>query len=184
VNFERLRIEGSWLIHPELVVDERGIFRRHFCAREFAEHGIDSTVKQGNVSENPHQFTLRGFHYQRAPFGEGKTLSCVVGRIFNILVDIREGSPTFRQWISLELNAEDRQSLFVPSGCANAYLTMEANTVVHYYMTEFYQPNAYHGFRYDDPSFGFDWPAQPKYISDKDRLLPLFGAPLTSEQLP
>ncbi|MDB4877451.1 MAG: rfbC [Gemmatimonadetes bacterium] len=174
MRFVELGLVGVWLIEPELVVDERGVFRRTLCAKEFAEHGLAATAVQGNISENPHDGTLRGFHYQVPPFEEAKTLLCVSGALFDIVVDLRPSSPTFLQWVSLELSAADRRSLHVPAGCANAWLTTQPNTTVHYYMSELYRPNADRGIRYDDPLFGFQWPAKPRMISKKDEGYPNF----------
>lgn len=174
MKFEELSIPGAWLIKPELVIDDRGVFRRHFCAREFASHGIVTAVAQGNVSENPHLYTLRGFHFQTPPHGEGKTISCIRGAVFDIIVDLRPDSATFLKWTSVTVSAENRESLHVPAGCANAYLTMQPDTIVHYYMTEFYEPGSYGGFNYRDPRFKFEWPATPRLISEKDKSLPNF----------
>ena len=176
MKFKELEIPGVWVIDAELVEDTRGVFRRHFCAKEFAERGIETAMVQGNISENPHQHTLRGFHYQVAPHSEGKTLSCFSGSLYDIVVDLRQESRTYRKWIPVNLTATSRQSLYIPPGCANAYLTMEANTVVHYYMSSFYNPISYTGFHYADPSFRFAWPSAPALISDKDNNLPLYSA--------
>ena len=173
MKFKELDVAGAWLIEPELVSDERGNFRRHFCNEEFAAHGIETRVMQGNVSENPHLHTLRGFHYQLAPHAEGKTISCFSGALYDIIVDLRPDSKSFLQWVAVTLDAKDRSSLYIPPGCANAYLTVVPDTVVHYYMSELYTPGSYRGFCYDDPSFNFEWPAKPQLISDRDRNLPL-----------
>lgn len=174
MKFVELDIKGVWLIEAEPYVDQRGVLRRHFCAREFAAHGLASVVAQGNISENPHSGTLRGFHYQAAPFEEAKTLSCLSGALYDIVVDLRPASATFLKWVSVELSAENRDSLYVPAGCANAWLTMARNTTIHYYMSEAYVLDSYRGFRYNDPAFGFRWPAAPDLISDKDRTFPDF----------
>lgn len=174
MKFSELSLSGVWLIEPDLHRDERGVFRRHFCAEEFSAHGIAPAVAQGNISENPHAGTLRGFHYQASPHQEAKTLSCLTGAIYDIVVDLRRESATFMNWIAVELSAEARNSLHVPAGCANAWLTTAPQTVVHYYMSEAFAPGADRGFRYDDPAFGFRWPAPPKVISDKDRSYPDF----------
>lgn len=174
MTFTELRLPGVWLIEPAVFVDERGVFRRHFCAEEFSAHGLTPTVLQGNVSENPHERTLRGFHYQARPFAEAKTLSCITGALHDIVVDLRPESPTFMQWVSVDISATDRRSLHVPAGCANAWLTTAPNTVVHYYMSEVYSAASYRGFRYDDPAFGFRWPREPIVISEKDLALPRF----------
>ena len=162
------------MIEPELVTDERGIFRRHFCIREFESRGIVSCVSQGNLSENPYLHTLRGFHFQIPPHDEGKTISCIAGGLYDIIVDLRPTSQTYLKWESVTINAQNRQSIHVPPGCANAYLTLEPNTLVHYYMSSSYKPESYRGFRYDDPFFKFIWPVAPSLISDRDLNWPFF----------
>lgn len=172
MKFRELDIAGAWLIEPELFSDERGVFRRHFCSEEFANHDIETSVMQGNVSENPHLYTLRGFHYQLAPHAEGKTISCFSGALYDIIVDLRPESKSFLQWVAVTINAKDRFSLYIPPGCANAYLTVAPETIVHYYMSEKYTSGSYRGFCYKDPSFNFKWPAEPRVISERDSNLP------------
>ena len=174
MKFIELDLPGVWVLEPELVADDRGVFHRSFCQREFQEHGLAPELRQGNVSSNKRKHTLRGFHYQIQPHEEAKTLSCLVGSIYDIVVDLRPDSPTFLKWVSVNLNAADGLSLHVPAGCANAYMSMDETTLVHYYMSEFYAPDSYRGFRYDDPLFGFEWPCEPAVISDKDRSFPDF----------
>ena len=181
MKFTELPVAGAFLIDAEPFTDERGTFRRHFCRDEFAKHGIDPNVGQGNISENPHAGTLRGFHFQLPPFGEAKTLHCISGSLFDIVVDLRPASATFMQWVSLEFSAADRRSLHVPAGCANAWLTTSPNTTVHYYMSEAYRPNADSGLRYNDPAFGFRWPQAPKLISKKDAGFPDFDPGLLTQ---
>jgi dTDP-4-dehydrorhamnose 3,5-epimerase len=174
MKFTELSLSGVWLIETQSFADERGQFRRHFCFDEFSAHGIASKVVQANISENPKRATLRGFHFQVAPFVEAKTLSCLSGALYDIVVDLRQSSPTFLKWVAVEFSAADRRSLHVPAGCANGWLTTEPNTVVHYYMNAPYNPDAGRGFRHDDPRFGFVWPFAPEVISDKDRSYPDF----------
>ncbi|MDQ3068396.1 MAG: dTDP-4-dehydrorhamnose 3,5-epimerase family protein [Acidobacteriota bacterium] len=174
MTFTELALRGVWMIEPQAFEDERGAFHRSYCAREFADHGLAATVAQGNVSVNPHVGTLRGFHFQSAPFAEAKTLSCLSGALYDIVVDLRPESPTFLQSVSVAFSAQDRRSLHVPAGCANAWLTTSPDTTVHYYMSEFYAPASYGGFRYDDPAFRFAWPLAPRVISEKDRSFPDF----------
>lgn len=174
MRFIALNLPGVYLIEHELLTDERGTFRRSFCAREFEQHGLVPTVVQGNVSENLHEGTLRGFHFQLSPFAEAKTITSLTGALYDIVVDLRPGSSTFKQWVFVELTSSNRQSLYVPAGCANAWMTTAPNTVVHYYMTEYYSPSSYRGFRYNDPAFNFHWPMEPRVISEKDRGLPYF----------
>jgi dTDP-4-dehydrorhamnose 3,5-epimerase len=183
MKFHELSLSGCWLIEPELFVDERGVFRRHFCSEEFSRHGIKPSVLQGNVSENPYLHTLRGFHFQLYPFAEGKTISCLTGSLFNIVVDLRPESRTYLNWEAITLDAKKRNSLYVSPGCANAFLTTDWNTIVHYYMSEMYVPDSYSGFRYDDPYFDFSWPAEPKFISDKDMKLPSYRQLLATSVL-
>ncbi|MCX5766076.1 MAG: dTDP-4-dehydrorhamnose 3,5-epimerase family protein [Gemmatimonadetes bacterium] len=174
MKFTELGLAGVWLIEPELFRDERGAFRRTYCSAEFAAHGLAADAVQGNVSENPHEGTLRGFHFQAAPFGEAKTLTCFTGSLFDIVLDLRPESQTFRQWISVEVSSSDRRMLHVPAGCANAWLTTAPDTLVHYYMSAAYRSDADRGLRYNDPAFGFRWPREPIIISRRDANFPNF----------
>ena len=168
MNFYEQKIKGVFLIEPTPFQDERGVFRRHFCNEEFAEHKIVTNISQCNVSENLFARTLRGFHYQDAPFAEGKTMSCFRGSMYDIVVDLRPASPTYMEWISFELSEENRRTIHIPPGCANAFMTLEDKTLIHYYCSNAYHPSAEHGIRFNDPSFSFDWPYQPAVISDRD----------------
>jgi dTDP-4-dehydrorhamnose 3,5-epimerase len=174
MKFTELRIPGVWLLEPEVHADMRGSFRRHFCAREYAAHGLEATVAQGNISENLAEGTLRGFHYQVVPHGEAKTLSCLMGGVYDIVLDLRPSSPTYLTWEAVTFSARDHRSLYVPVGCANAWMTTERQTIVHYYMSEYYVANTGRGIRYNDPAFKFRWPAEPAVISDRDRSFPDF----------
>lgn len=174
MKFYKQKIKGVYLIEPEPFVDDRGVFRRHFDQREFKENGITTRIVQANVSENKYKHTLRGFHYQKFPYGEGKTLSCIKGAIYDIIVDIRPHSPTYLQWISFELDEDNKHSIHIPKGCANAFLTLKNNSIVHYYCSQFYHPKSERGIRYNDPLFNFRWPHLPKVISDKDKNHPDF----------
>ena len=168
MKFYEQKIPGVFLIEPEPFIDERGVFRRHFCQKEFQAHGIAADIRQCNVSENKYMYTLRGFHYQLPPLGEGKTLSCFSGSIYDVVADLRPGSSTYLKWIAVELSAQNRKSVHVPPGCANAFLTLENDCVIQYYCSEFYHPQAERGIRYNDPLFKFAWPSEPKVISPKD----------------
>jgi dTDP-4-dehydrorhamnose 3,5-epimerase len=174
MKFLELDLPGVWVIDAVPVTDERGLFRRHYCAREFADHGLAASVAQGNISENPQSGTLRGFHYQLPPHQEAKTLSCLSGAVFDVVVDLRPKSDTFLKWVSVEISAKNRKSLHIPAGCANAWITTEPDTYVHYYMSEFYAPGSEFGIRYDDPFFNFRWPCPPQLMSSKDRSYPDF----------
>ncbi len=174
MKFKKTDIEGCYVIAPEPFADDRGVLRRHFDAEEFRLHGIASEVAQCNISENIRKYTLRGFHYMRQPYRESKTISCLKGAIHDIVVDLRPGSKTFMKWLAFQLTEDNRLSIHVPAGCANAFLTTEPNTVVHYYHSEKYKPEAEGGIRYDDAAFKFVWPHEPAIISDKDRGWPDF----------
>ncbi|MBM3512548.1 MAG: dTDP-4-keto-6-deoxy-D-glucose epimerase [Alphaproteobacteria bacterium] len=174
MKFAELSVSGAWLIEAEPFVDSRGLFRRHFCRDEYARHGLDPTIAQGNVSENPKRGTLRGIHFQRPPWTESKTLSCMSGAIYDVVVDLRPTSPTYLKWVGLELTAAARTSLYVPAGCGNAWLTLQDNTSVHYYMASSFEPGREGGIRFDDPTFSFSWPFEPAVISDKDLGYPQF----------
>lgn len=168
MRFTQLDIDGVWAIDIDPVKDSRGTFFRSFCQKEFEAHGLNPQVAQANISQNNARHTLRGFHYQIKPFEECKTFFCVTGSIYDIVVDLRPGSKTFLKWISLELNDQNNRMLHIPGGCANAYLTMDDNTIIHYYMSEFYHSDSYRGFRYNDPFFNVTWPVRPAIVSDKD----------------
>ena len=171
--FHEQKLFGVFIIEPEPYADDRGLLRRHFCEKEFSEHDLMTGIKQCNVSENKSRHTLRGFHYQLPPHGEHKLLSCMKGAVHDIVVDLRKGSETYLKWQSFQLSEENRLSLYVPVGCANAYLTFQDNTWILYCHSEFYAPGAESGIRYNDPFFKFDWPVKPEVISDKDLNIPL-----------
>lgn len=174
MKFVSQKISGHFLIVPDLHQDERGVFRRSYCKDEFAQQGIDFNVKQGNISENFKKHTLRGFHYQLSPSNESKIITCVTGALYNVVLDLRKQSSTYKQWVAHEISSDKRESLYVPSGCANAFLTMESNTIVHYYMGDLFSPNTYSGIRYNDPEFAVEWPCEPEIITEKDLNLPDF----------
>jgi len=174
MKFTEQKLKGVFIIEAEPIFDDRGAFRRHFCRNEFAKHGIEPVVKQANISENKFAYTLRGFHYQIEPYQEAKTLSCIQGKIYDIVVDLRPDSSTFMHWVSVELSGSNRKSLHIAPGCANAFMTLEDNTILHYYHSEFYTPGYERGIRFNDPAFGFKWPDDPKYMSEKDKNHPDF----------
>ena len=174
MKFTELGLPGVWLIEPVVHSDERGAFRRHFCSEEFAAHGLAHETPQCNISENLQLGTLRGFHYQAGRSAEAKTLSCMTGALYDIVVDLRPESPAFMQWISVSISSEDRRSIHLPVGCANGWITTAPNTMVHYYMSHVYDPVSVRGFRYNDPAFDFRWPMEPAVITEKDLNYPNF----------
>ena len=168
MKFHKQQFEGVWIIEAEPIADNRGVFRRHFCQKEFQEIGLDIKIVQTNISENKKKHTLRGFHYQLPPHEEAKVLTCLKGAVYDVIVDLRPDSESYLKWMPFELKEGDNLSLYVPSGCANGYLTLEDSTTILYYMSEFYSPGSYTGFRYNDPLFSVKWPAEPAVISEKD----------------
>lgn len=173
--FRRTDIPDTRIVELDKRVDERGFFARGWCVREFADEGLPSRAVQMNISVNKYKHTLRGFHYQVAPYEEDKLLRCVRGAVFDVLVDLRPQSPAFMRHIVVELNAANRRMLLVPKGCANAFLTLEDETEVIYLVSEFYTPAAERGLRWNDPALCIDWPAEPAVISDKDRSWPNYS---------
>jgi len=174
MKFKETEIKGCFIIESELFNDGRGVFRRHFDAESFKEHGIVAEVNQCDISQNFERFTLRGFHYQIPPHSEGKTLSCIKGAIYDIVVDLRPDSKTFLKWCAFTLDEKNCISIHVPPGCATAFLTLESNTTVHYYRSKNYNSESERGIRYNDPLFNFVWPHEPEMISEKDKSRPDF----------
>jgi dTDP-4-dehydrorhamnose 3,5-epimerase len=171
--FSKTDIPGATLVDLEKYEDERGFFARGWCAREFAEHGLATKVVQMNISYNRPKHTLRGFHYQLDPHGEDKMIRCIRGSMLDVLLDLRPESPTYKQHITVELSAANQRMLVVPKGCANAFLTLEDDTEATYLVSEFYEPSAERGIRWNDPAFSFEWPVEkPAAISDKDNSWP------------
>jgi dTDP-4-dehydrorhamnose 3,5-epimerase len=169
VIFEELKIKGAWLIEPEKHEDERGFFARAWCQREFAARGLKTAFVQCNISFNPKKGTLRGLHYQEAPYEEAKLVRVTQGAIFDVILDLRPGSPTCRQWLAVELTAESYRMLYIPAGLAHGFQTLMDNTEIFYQMSEFYHPEAARGISWDDPSLNIPWPVPQPIISPKDR---------------
>jgi len=174
VRFVETELRGAFIIELEPIEDERGFFARSFCQREFAEHRINPAIVQCNISFNRRRGTLRGMHYQSAPHEETKVVRCTRGAVYDVIVDLRRGSPTFKRWIGVELSADNRAALYVPGGFAHGFQTLEDETEIFYLMSEFYFPQCQRGVRWDDPAFAIRWPIAPPIMSEKDRLYPDF----------
>jgi dTDP-4-dehydrorhamnose 3,5-epimerase len=174
VRFTDTPLHGVTLIDLDPVRDERGSFARTFCDDEFERAGIPMRVRQTNLSNNPHALTLRGLHYQDAPFGESKVVQCTRGRIFDVVVDLRSGSPSLARWFATELGPELQRAIFIPQGCAHGFLTLEESSDVFYLMGHPYVPEARRGARWNDPAFNIPWPAAPRFISPRDTSYPDF----------
>lgn len=171
--FEPTFIEGVVILRWEVDEDERGSFGRTFCDREMAAAGLPFRIVQANISRNRAKHTLRGLHMQKAPHGEPKIVSCPRGRIWDVAIDMREGSPTYRRWLALELGELGDCALHLPEGIAHGFLTLEPGSEVHYFMGAPYVPAAATGIRWNDPAIGIDWPAEPAIISERDAGYPL-----------
>jgi dTDP-4-dehydrorhamnose 3,5-epimerase len=175
VIFDETRLPGAYTIDLERREDPRGFFARTFCANEFAEHGLNTRIVQANLSWNPRQGTLRGMHFQRAPHAEVKVVRATRGAIRDVIIDLRPESPTFKEWIAVDLTAENGRALYVPEGFAHGFQTLVPDCEVHYLVTEFYTPEAEGGVRWDDPAFGIEWPdPENAFLSEKDAAWPDF----------
>jgi dTDP-4-dehydrorhamnose 3,5-epimerase len=173
--FRETALAGAYLIEPERQEDERGFFARTFCEREFAARGLVSTFVQWSISHNPRKGTLRGMHYQAAPHEETKLVRCTAGAIYDVVIDLRKNSPTYRRWASAELSAENRLLLYVPEGFAHGFVTLRDATEVAYHISAFYQPETARGVRWDDSAFRVAWPEGEKILSERDRNYPDFS---------
>jgi len=169
VRFVPTSLAGAYLIEPERRADERGFFARTWSASEFAERGLESGLAQCSVSYNRVRGTLRGLHYQAPPFAEAKLVRCTRGALFDVAVDLRPDSPSFKQWVGHELTEDNRRALYVPRGFAHGFLTLADATEVEYQISTPYVPDAARGVRWDDPFLGIDWPAPVEVISARDR---------------
>lgn len=174
--FEELSVAGAYLIKPERRVDDRGHFARLWCQQELAAKGLDTRMEQINAGFSPKAGTLRGVHYQLPPHAEVKIARCTRGAVFDVVVDLRRGSPTFARWAGVHLTAGGGEQMYVPEGCAHGYLTLEDDTELVYTTTVPYAPAAARGVRYDDPLFGIAWPAAVRIISEADKNWPAFSA--------
>lgn len=168
-------LKDAFILEPERIEDERGFFARTWCQREFKERGLNSNLVQCNLSFNHKKGTLRGMHYQVKPHEEAKLVRCTKGSIYDVIIDIRPDSPTFKQWIAAELTVENRKMLYIPEGFAHGFQTLEDKTEVFYQMSEFYASDCAKGVRWNDPVFGIEWPvADERIISQRDLQYPDF----------
>jgi dTDP-4-dehydrorhamnose 3,5-epimerase len=174
VIFIETAVPGAFVVEPERLEDERGFFARIWCAREFAERGLDARLVQCSVSVSERKGTLRGLHYQAAPHAETKLVRCTRGAIYDVIVDLRVDSPAFLRHVALELSAGDRRMLYVPEGVAHGFQTLEDLTEVSYQMSTFHAPSYARGVRWNDPAFAIDWPSGERIMSERDRTYPDF----------
>ena len=167
-------IPGAYLVELQPRQDERGFFARSWCAREFSERGLEERLAQCNISFNDRRGTLRGMHYQADPFPEAKLVRCTHGSIFDVVLDLRPGSPTYLAWRGFELTRTNRRALYVPAGCAHGFQSLEDETEVLYHMSEFFHPEQARGVRWNDPAFGIQWPLPQPILSARDAGYPDF----------
>ena len=170
--FRELRLKGSFEIEVAVHADERGSFGRSYCSHEFERHGLNPRIAQCNVSYNRRSGTLRGMHYQVPPHQEAKLVRCTRGAVYDVIVDLRRDSPTYLEWIAIELRSDPGATvkmLYIPEGFAHGFQTLEDDTDVFYQMSEMYAPAAARGFRWNDPALSIEWPGPVTVISDRDR---------------
>lgn len=172
--FTETPIPGVYVVDLERRGDDRGFFARAFCEREFAAHGLATRFVQANDSLSAQRGTLRGMHYQLAPRAETKLVRCIRGALYDVVLDLRPGSPTFGKSYGTELTAANRRMMYVPKGFAHGFVTLEDDTEAFYLVDEPYAPEQERGVRWNDPRFGIRWPVEPAVISDKDRRHPDF----------
>lgn len=173
--FHETELNGVVIVEPEPVTDERGSFARTFDAAEWEQHGLSASMVQCAVSFNPTRGTLRGMHFQEHPHAEAKLVRCSRGAIFDVAVDLRSDSPTFRRWTGVELTAENGRLLHIAEGLAHGFLTLADDAQVEYQISTAYVPSAASGVRWDDPSFAIEWPALPVIVAERDRSFPDFA---------
>jgi len=172
--FRETKLPGVFEVDAERRADERGFFARTWCQTEFTSHGLDTKIVQCSLSFNPRKGTLRGMHYQVAPYAETKLVRCTRGAIFDVILDLRPQSPTFKDWVSVVLTAENRKTAYVPQGCAHGFLTLEEQSEVFYQMSASQNAESARGVRFDDPAFQIAWSEKIEVISERDRNYPNF----------
>ena len=172
--FIETKLQGAFIVEPKRLEDERGFFARTWCKREFVAQELDTRLAQCNVSFNKKRGTLRGMHHQVAPHEEAKLVRCTMGAIYDVIIDLRPNSPTFKGWVSIELTAENRKMIYIPVGFSHGFMTLKDNTEVFYQMSEFYARECARGVKWNDPAFDIAWPEEVTVISEKDKQYPDF----------
>jgi dTDP-4-dehydrorhamnose 3,5-epimerase len=174
--FTETELQGAYVVDLERREDERGFFARAWCADEFAEHGLSTRLVQANLSFNARKGTVRGMHFQVEPHAEDKLVRCTRGSIYDVIIDLRPESSTFKRWLGVELDADSRRALYVPQGFAHGYQTLVPETETFYQVSEYYTPEAEGGVRWNDPAFRIEWPDPANaFLSEKDRNWPDFA---------
>ena len=173
MTFTETNLKGSYIVDLNLFTDDRGAFARTYCKRDFKEIGHNKEFVQFNQSYNTHKGTIRGMHYQIPPFKEIKLVRCIRVAVYDVIIDIRQDSPTFLPHFAVELSADNKRALYIPEGFAHGFQTLEDNTELIYHHSEYYTPNADSGLNYLDPALNIQWPATVSKISEKDKNLKL-----------
>lgn len=174
--FTETPLQGAYLIDLKRIEDSRGFFARSWCQNEFSEYDLETNLAQCNISFNAKKDTLRGMHYQAEPYAEAKLVRCTMGAIYDVIIDLRPNSKTFKDWFGVELTAENRRSLYIPKGFAHGFQTLMDNSEVFYQMSAFFHPESTRGLRWDDSDFRIEWPyVEKRIISNRDKNLPLFS---------
>jgi dTDP-4-dehydrorhamnose 3,5-epimerase len=168
------KLKGVFIIEIEKIEDDRGFFARTWDKKIFDSIGLGSKVVQSSISHNTKKGTIRGLHYQIHPYEETKWISCIKGKIFDVVIDLRQNSSTFKSWINTELSMENHKILYIPEGCAHGFQTLENNSEIYYQMSQFFVPESYRGIRWNDSTFDIKWPLNVTEISKKDKSLPDF----------
>ncbi len=174
--FTETKLPGAFVIELEKHADQRGFFARTFCRKEFEAHGLNPQVAQCNVSFNKRKGTLRGMHYQAVPFAEAKLVRCTSGSIYDVIIDIRRSSPTFKQHFAVELSAENHKMLYIPEEFAHGFQTLQDDTEIFYQMSQHFSPEHARGVRWNDPTFRIEWPEDERIIIERDQRYPDFMA--------
>lgn len=177
ITFKETKLKGAFVIDPERFNDDRGFLARSFSFKEFESHGLNPHMAECNISFSRRRYTVRGMHFQHPPHAQAKLVRCTKGAIYDVILDLRPESPTFKQWIGEELTSENRRMLYVPEGFAHGFQTLEDDTEVFYQISNFYAPGSEGGVRWNDPVFAIDWPATDGItINQRDQNYPDFKA--------
>lgn len=176
--FTETPIPGAFLVDVEPFTDDRGLFARTFCVREFAERGLSTAVAQVSISRNLRRSVLRGMHYQSEPHQEVKLVRCASGTIYDVILDLRPDSPAFGKWAAYELTAQSARALYIPAFVAHGFQALSDHAEVHYQISEFFHAQSARGVRWNDPSFAIEWPILPPTLSDRDAAYPDFTPPV------
>ncbi len=184
MRFTATSLAGAVLVDIERHEDERGFFARTWCAREFAAHGLCADLAQCSLSRSARAGTLRGMHFQRPPHAEAKLVRCLVGAVWDVVIDLRRDSPSYGRWQGFELAAADRRALYVPPGFAHGHQALSDGAELFYMISAFYEPAAAAGLRHDDPAFAMSWPLPVAVISERDRSWPDFQLARPAQEPP